>query len=347
MVAVPARSDAARPSVVSEANESEEVPSPWRGPAVSCAARLEVLAVPGLPVVAPGDDVGRLAEAALRGAGIALTDGDVLVVASKVLSRAEGRFADLQRVHPSPRARRIARTTGGDPRMVELVLRESAAISRVAAGVLVVRHRLGFVCANASIDLSNAHPPGELPGSGPWALLLPDDPDRSAERIRRTLTGATGAAIGEASGASRGASGEAVPSRAPVEIGVVVSDSLGRPFRLGTVGAAVGVAGLPPLWDRRGERDLFGRPLERTITALADQVAATADLVAGQAGEGRGLVLVRGLSFPVGEHAAAELVRPAAEDLYASERPCASDVSEARRARGSMSGSRGTRKVPR
>jgi coenzyme F420-0:L-glutamate ligase/coenzyme F420-1:gamma-L-glutamate ligase len=279
--------------------------------------------VPGLPVVGPGDDVGRLADAALRSAGIALADGDVLVLASKVLSRAEARFADLQRVHPSPRARRLARTTGGDPRMVELVLRESAAISRVASGVLVVRHRLGFVCANASIDLSNAQPPAELPGSGPWALLLPEDPDRSAERIRRTLTGATGAAIG-----------------------VVVSDSLGRPFRLGTVGAAVGVAGLPPLWDRRGERDLFGRPLERTITALADQVAATADLVSGQAGEGRGLVLVRGLSFPVGEHGAAELVRPAAEDLYASERPCASDVSEARRARGSMSGSRGTAKVP-
>src|SRR5207237_9241640 len=140
------------------------------------------------------------------------------------------------------------------------VLRESSAVSRAARNVLVVRHRLGFVVANAGIDASNAVPPGAPPGSGPWVLLLPRDPDGAARSLRRALEAATGA-----------------------RLGVVISDSFGRPFRLGTVGSAIGCDGLPPLWDRRGERDLFGRPLETTITALADQVAACADLVAGQA----------------------------------------------------------------
>jgi coenzyme F420-0:L-glutamate ligase/coenzyme F420-1:gamma-L-glutamate ligase len=160
--------------------------------------------------------------------------------------------------------------------------------------VLVVRHRLGFIAANAGIDCSNARPAGAAAGTGPWALVLPEAPDASAERIRVALHRASGA-----------------------QLGVVISDSFGRPFRMGTVGAAIGVAGLPPLWDRRGEEDLFGRVLEQTVTALADQVAAAADLVAGQAAEGRGVVVVRGLSFPVGEHSARDLVRPSEEDLYA------------------------------
>jgi coenzyme F420-0:L-glutamate ligase/coenzyme F420-1:gamma-L-glutamate ligase len=157
-----------------------------------------------------------------------------------------------------------------------------------------VRHRLGFVSANAGIDCSNAAPAGAPPGSGPWALLLPSNPDAAAEALRAALSARHGAAIG-----------------------VVISDSFGRPFRLGTVGAAIGLAGLPALWDRRGEPDLYGRKLELTITALGDQVAAAADLVAGQAGEGRAVVLVRGLSFSPGAHTAAELLRPAREDLYA------------------------------
>jgi coenzyme F420-0:L-glutamate ligase / coenzyme F420-1:gamma-L-glutamate ligase len=262
--------------------------------AIACAPKLALQALAGLPLVAPGDDPARLIETALRAAKIALADGDVLVVTSKLFSRAEGRFVDLSTVEPTPRARRVARQVLKDARIVELILRESAAISRRAPNVLVVRHRLGFVAANASIDLSNALPPGAKKDSGPWALLLPEDPDRSAERVRAHLAEKSGAAIG-----------------------VVVSDSLGRPFRLGTVGAAVGVAGLPPLWDRRGEADLHGRKLEHTITALADQIAAAADLVAGQADEGRPVVHVRGLRFPVGDHAAGELLRAPDEDLYA------------------------------
>ena len=260
-----------------------------------CDERVELTALPGIPLVAPGDDLARLVLDALARAAITLTHGDVVVIASKLVSRAEGRFVDLCDVAVSPRADELGRDIGKDPRIVELILRESSEVSRAAKGVLVVRHKLGFVGANASIDLSNAVPPNAADASGPWALLLPEAPDASAERLRRTLS----ATFGDA------------------RIGVVVSDSLGRPFRLGTVGAAVGIAGIPALWDRRGEPDLFGRVLENTITALADQVAAAADLVAGQAAERRGVVHVRGLSFPIGTHSASELLRAASEDLYA------------------------------
>ena len=261
---------------------------------IRCADRLEALAVPGLPLVGRGDDVPALVWAALRTAGLRLVDGDVLVVTSKLLSRAEGRFIELPHVEPSARAIGLGQTTGKDPRVVELILRESSALSRQAPGVLVVRHRLGFVVANAGIDASNAVPPDAPPGSGPWALLLPEAPDASAAAIRARVESASGA-----------------------HVGVVISDSFGRPFRLGTVGSAIGVSGLPPLWDRRGEADLFGRALESTVTALADQVAAVADLVAGQAAEGRPLVLVRGLRFDPVEEGAGVLLRQPEEDLYA------------------------------
>ena len=261
---------------------------------ITCSHRLEALSVPGLPLVGRGDDVPTLVVRALAEAGLVVADGDVIVVTSKVLSRAEGRFVELPRVEPSPRAMELAREVGKDPRAVELILRESTAVSRQARGVLVVRHRLGFVVANAGIDASNAEPSDAPPGSGPWALLLPEAPDASAAAIRARVEAESGA-----------------------RVGVVITDSFGRPFRLGTVGIAIGVSGLPPLWDRRGEPDLFGRALENTITALADQVAAVADLVAGQAAERRPLVVVRGLGFPPSEEGASALIRTAREDLYA------------------------------
>jgi coenzyme F420-0:L-glutamate ligase/coenzyme F420-1:gamma-L-glutamate ligase len=256
--------------------------------------QLVLRALPGVPIARPGDDVPALVAAGLRAAELTLVDGDVLVVTSKLLSRAEGRFVDVQGVTPSPRAHELAQVTGKDARLVELVLGESHSVSRSRKGVLIVRHRLGFVTANAGIDLSNAQPPDAPPGSGPWALLLPRDPDASAEQIRQRLTRPDGPAIG-----------------------VVITDSHGRPFRLGTVAVAIGVAGLPPLRDWRGQRDLFGRALETTLTAVADQVAAAAELVAGQADEGRAVVHVRGLGFAAGTHTATELVRPLDEDLYA------------------------------
>lgn len=257
---------------------------------IACDATLEVRAVPGLPLVGPGDDLAALARAALDRARIEVRDEDVLVFTSKIVSRAEGRFVDLATVVPSERARTVADETQKDPRLVELILQESSAVSRRAKDVLVVRHRLGFVVANAGIDCSNAVPSEAAPQSGPWALLLPNDPDASAEKLRRAFA---------------------------ARVGIVISDSFGRPFRLGTVGAAIGCAGLPPLWDRRGERDLHGRALQQTITALADQVAAAADLVAGQADEARPLVLVRGLHFSPSELPAGTLCRKPDEDLYA------------------------------
>jgi coenzyme F420-0:L-glutamate ligase/coenzyme F420-1:gamma-L-glutamate ligase len=260
---------------------------------VAVAATLSLQALLGFPRVQHGDDLARLIEASLARMELRLMQGDVLVVTSKVCARAEGRFVDLSQVAPSSEARALGRKVQKDPRVVELVLRESTAISRKAPGVLVVRHRLGFVSANAGIDLSNAGPPAAPAGSGPFALLMPTDPDADARRIRADLEARTG-----------------------VSLGVVISDSHGRPFRLGTLGAAIGVSGLPALFHQIGRSDLDGRALESTVTALADQVAAAADLLAGQADEARAVVLVRGLSFTAVESSARELLRPEQQDLY-------------------------------
>lgn len=257
------------------------------------AARLELIALAGIPILNPGDDLAGIILIALARDNIVLRDGDVIVVASKAISRVEDRFVDLATVVPSELAIDVAANTRKDPRAVDLILSESRNISRSGPDVLVVRHKLGFIAANAGIDFSNAIPAGAAPESGPWALLLPEAPDASANALRMRFESATEA-----------------------KVGVVISDSFSRPFRFGTVGAAIGVSGLPPMWDRRGELDLFGRTLERTITALADQVAAAADLVAGQAAEGRAAVLVRGLTFPSVELKADVMYRKPEEDLY-------------------------------
>jgi coenzyme F420-0:L-glutamate ligase/coenzyme F420-1:gamma-L-glutamate ligase len=264
-------------------------------PNISCAQQLTFTALRELPLVRSGDDLGAVIHSALLQSGLSLHTGDVLVVASKLVSRAEGRFVDLGALQVSSRARAIAERAELDARVVELVLSESVEISRLAKGVLITRNRHGVVCANAGVDLSNARPCDAPAHSGPWALRLPEAPDDSAERLRRALS--------EASGTS---------------LGVIISDSVGRPFRLGSVGIALGLAGLPALWDQRGSSDLFGMRLEHTVTALADQVATAADLVAGQAAEARGAVHVRGLHFPSATDRATELVRPPAFDLYAA-----------------------------
>lgn len=251
-------------------------------------AQLSLAALPNMPLVRPGDDLAALIVASLHEAEIALDAHDVLVVTSKLVSKAEGRFFDLNAVTPSTRAAEIAAQTGKDPRLVELILRESSAVSRLRADVLIVRHRLGFTLANAGIDHSNVGPDGE-----DWVLLLPEDPDASARRLRAALAERTGVAPG-----------------------IVISDSHGRPFRLGTVGVAIGLAGIPALADMRGARDLFGRMLRVTVTGLADEIAAAAGLLSGQGAESRPVVLVRGLTLPPVESTAAELVRPPELDLY-------------------------------
>ena len=258
--------------------------------------RLELIAVPGIPLIEPGDDLMTMIVEALRALGEPLeSDKAVVVVTSKVLSRAQGRFVDVSTVQPSAHAHELAAITGKDPRVVELIVSEAESVSRAARGVLVVRHKLGFVSANAGIDESNARPKQAAEGSGPWFLLMPLDPDGAARELRARIREQLG-----------------------VSVGVVITDSHGRPFRIGTVGAAIGVAGVPAVWDQRGRSDLHGRKLEITMTAFADQLAAAADLVAGQASEGRPVVLVRGLSFVPDENASARaLVRPAEQDLYA------------------------------
>ena len=248
---------------------------------VQCAARLEVMAIPGLPVMEAGADLPAEVQGALRRAAFELRGGDVVVLASKVVSRAEGQFVDLRSVTPSERALELARATRKEPRLVELILREATAVSRSAPGVIVVRHRLGFISANAGIDASNALPAICLaPRAGRVGVLLQRRRTlRHVARTREVLRAGSGA-----------------------EVGVVVTDSFGRPFRLGTVGCAIGVAGIPALWgpawrarisSGRGSRGI-------TITALADQVAG-GRRPAVRAGPPRraALVVVRGVfAFP-------------------------------------------------
>jgi len=197
------------------------------------------------------------------------------------------RLAD---VTPSARAGELAAQVGKDPRLVELILGESVEVSRIRPGVIIVRHRLGFTSANAGIDRSNVQ---LATGEEEAVLLLPVDPDASAARLRAALYAATGATVG-----------------------VVITDSHGRPFRLGTVGVAIGVAGIPALWNRRGEPDLYGYQLQHTDVGLADEIAAAAGLLMGQAAEGLPAVLIRGLSLPATDGRATDLVRPPALDLY-------------------------------
>jgi coenzyme F420-0:L-glutamate ligase/coenzyme F420-1:gamma-L-glutamate ligase len=268
-----------------------EQPAPG-GPYIG--SELSIRALGGIPTIQPGDDLVQVVTSALVREGIELEDGDIIAVASKVVSRAEGCFVDLGRVAPSDRARQLGEELQKDPRLVELILLESVGISRKKIGALIVRQRLGFVSANAGIDASNAAPSDAPAGTGPWVLTLPRDPDRSAATLRAGL----GARFG-------------------VEPGVLVTDSWGRPFRHGTVGFAIGAAGLPMLWDRRGARDRHGRVLEATECAVGDSLAAAADLVAGQADEGRPVTLVRGLRFPPSRDSAQTLLRAAEADLYA------------------------------
>lgn len=249
---------------------------------------ISLTAVPHLPDIHPGDDVAELILTALDRANLTLQEGDVLAIAQKIISKAEGRLVRLADVAPGPRAREVAAQTEKDPRIVELILRESEEISRLKPGVLIVRHRLGFTSANAGIDRSNVGDGGETA-----VLLLPLDPDQSAANIRARIQTERG-----------------------VTVGVVITDSHGRPFRLGTVGVAIGVAGLPALWDRRGERDRYGYILQHTDVGLADEIAAAAGLLMGQAAEGLPVVRLRGLNLPEANGQATDLIRPKQMDLY-------------------------------
>jgi coenzyme F420-0:L-glutamate ligase / coenzyme F420-1:gamma-L-glutamate ligase len=251
------------------------------------SSALELLALPGIPMVREGDDLAVLITAALG--DTQLRAGDVVVVAQKIVSKAEGRNVDLSTVAPSAEAERLAAEVGKDPRLVQVILSESTRVVRSRPNLIIVQHRLGFVMANAGVDHSNVAPADGVDR----VLLLPRDPDASAEVLRGRLQ-----------------------QRYGVPIGVIISDSFGRAWRRGTCGIAIGAAGLPSLIDLRGQPDLFGRTLEVSIVGFADEIAAAASLLQGQAAEAQPVVLVRGLDCSAPIVPAAELVRPPEEDLF-------------------------------
>src|SRR5690349_22689318 len=253
------------------------------------AAQLTLTGLRGVPMVQPGDDLAALTLAAFAATGLAPQDGDVLVVAQKIVSKSEGRIVDVATVTPSERAVALASETGKDPRFVELVLSESRRIVRHRPNLIVAEHRLGFVMANAGIDHSNVAPDD----GSERVLLLPLDPDASALALQQQHAARTGK-----------------------RIAVIISDSFGRPWRRGTVGIALGAAGLPAVIDWRGQPDLFGRKLEVTETGFADEIAAAASLVQGQAAEATPIVLVRGLSWSAPDAPGLALVRPPEHDLF-------------------------------
>jgi coenzyme F420-0:L-glutamate ligase/coenzyme F420-1:gamma-L-glutamate ligase len=252
---------------------------------------LTLTPLPGIPLVRPGDDLAAHLLQALAAASLSLRDGDILVLAQKIVSKSEGRLVNLHSVQAGAAAIQLAEKCDKDPRLVELMLRESREVLRTRPGTIVVEHRLGFVCANAGIDHSNVA--GEGSAVGEWVLLLPEDPDASAQRLRLRLEDASGA-----------------------RLGVMIIDSHGRAWRMGTVGVAIGLAGLPGLVDLRGQADLFGYTLRVTQVGAADELAAAASLVMGQAAEGTPAVHVRGFPYPLREAALPELLRPRDMDLF-------------------------------
>lgn len=242
-----------------------------------------------IPLIEPGDDLVEILAAALNAGTHRPRSGDILVVCQKIVSKAEDRYVQLDRVEPSTRALELAGVTGKDPRLVEIVLRESEEVLRAAQGRLIVAHRLGFVVANAAIDQSNVRQDG---GAG-QVLLLPENPDASAAALRAGLA-----------------------ERLGVELGVIVNDSFGRAWRNGVTGTAIGVAGVPAVRDVVGEPDIFGRPMETTQIALADEVAAAASLLMGETDSAVPAVLVQGLDYETSDQTAAALLRPKAQDLF-------------------------------
>lgn len=255
---------------------------------------LRIIPLTGIPLIQPGDDLAQILGEAIdrlerpHGFSKPVRAGDVLVLAQKIVSKAEGRYVDLDTVTPSDHAQAVARQCDKDPRLIEVILSESTEVVRVRPGLIITRHRLGFVAANAGVDRSNVAPVGI-----DRVLMLPADPDRSAANIRAALR-----------------------DRFGVDLGVIIADSHGRPHRMGTVGVAIGLAGLPGFEDWRGRQDLFGYTLQHTEVGTADQIAAAATLMLGQAAEAIPAVIVRGAPFEARDGSAQEINRPASLDLF-------------------------------
>ena len=249
---------------------------------------ISIIPLTGIPLIKPGDDLPRILGDAIERLADNLQSSDVLVIAQKIVSKAEGRYVDLDHVTPSPYAIEIAQQCRKDPRLIEVILAESQAVVRVRPDLIITRHRLGFVSANAGVDRSNVAPDGIE-----RVLLLPIDPDRSAAQIRSALC-----------------------NRFGVDIGVIIADSHGRPHRMGTVGVAIGLSGLPGVEDWRGRKDLFGYTLQHTEVGVADQIAGAGTLLLGQAAEAIPAVVVRGVPFEQRDGTAQEINRPIEMDLF-------------------------------
>ncbi|MEM2440740.1 MAG: coenzyme F420-0:L-glutamate ligase [Candidatus Bathyarchaeia archaeon] len=248
---------------------------------------VKIIGIKGIPVVKAGDNIAELICKAAEKQGIPIQEGDIIVITHVIVSRAEGRIVNLNEVAPSAFARNVAELYGKDPALVEVVLREAKSIRRMADGKIITEIRQGFVCANSGVDRSNV--PGEN-----CVALLPEDPDASARKIRSEIKRLTGC-----------------------DVAVIISDTNGRPFREGEINIAVGVSGIKPIRDRRGEKDLFGHVLRVKQTAVADELASAAELVIGQADEGIPAAIIRGYKFIKSEDAkATELVRPREKDLF-------------------------------
>jgi len=253
--------------------------------------RLILTPLSGIPLIRHGDNLAEIVVHALEVNKLTLEDDDILVFAQKVVSKAEGCTVNLASITPSPQAKELAEKTEKDARLVELILRESREILRTRPGTIIVEHRLGFVCANAGIDHSNVAGTGD--SAEEWVLLLPANPDRSAHLLQQEIETKTGR-----------------------RLGVLIIDSHGRAWRNGTVGTAIGLAGLPGLEDLRGKPDLFGFKLRITQVGVADELAAAASLMMGQAAEGTPVVHVRGFPYPLRESSLQELLRPREQDLF-------------------------------
>jgi len=253
------------------------------------AKNVTYFAVPGIPLVNPGDDLVKLIVAALAVQQFRLVSGDIVVIAQKIVSKSENRYVRLTDIVPGEKAKALAAEIGKDPRYVEIVLSEASEVVRYRPNLLIVAHRLGYVMANAGIDQSNI----ERVDDEERVLLLPCDPDRSAAVLKQGFDEAYAA-----------------------NVGVIVNDSFGRPWRNGIVGVALGVAGLPSLLDMIGKPDMFGRPMQVTEIAVADEIAAGASLLMGEAAEGLPVVVVRGLTFDAPALNAAALIRQRERDLF-------------------------------
>lgn len=244
-----------------------------------------------LPFIYSGDNIAEILYSAISQQGIDIQNGDIIAVTSKIISKAEGRFVNLHEVIPSEQAVQISQSHNKDPRLIQLILQESNEIIRISRNTLIVEHKLGFICANAGIDHSNVNPGKK--NSELWYLLLPENPEETAQTIKDFINNKLGK-----------------------EIGVIIIDSQGRPWRHGTVGMTIGIAGVPAVVDLRGKKDLFGYKLRITQVAAADELAAAASLMMGQADEKIPAVHIKGFPYNLRESSINEMIRPKNEDLF-------------------------------